>query len=148
MQAVRENKWVLAFGVLYAVLASYLIWVDLAYLVLAPIGLLGIYYAIYQTEYTFLALGFLTPLSINIEEYTESFGLFLPSEPLLFGLMILLLMQHFRKRLIPHYVWKNPIVWAVGFYLFWVFITSITSTDPVASLKFIISKQRKEDHTS
>ena len=125
---------------LYAAISSYLIWVDLAYLVLAPIGLMGIYYAIYQTEYTFLALGFLTPLSINIEEYTDSFGLFLPTEPLLFGLMILLLMQHFRKHLIPTYVWRNPIVWAVGFYLFWVFITSITSTDPVASFKFLLAK--------
>jgi len=140
VQAIREHKLVLVLGVLYAALASYLIWMDMAYLVLAPIGLLGIYYAIYQTEYTFLALGFLTPLSVNIEEYTDSFGLFIPTEPLLFGLMIFLLMQHFRKSLIPIYVWKNPIVWAVGFYLFWVFITSITSTAPVASFKFLLAK--------
>ena len=125
---------------MYAALACYLIWVDLSYLVLAPIGLLGIYFAIFQTEYTFLALAFLTPLSINIEEYTDSFGLYLPTEPLLFGLMVLLLMQHFRKPLIPKYVWRNPIVWALGFYLFWIFITSITSTDPVASFKFLLAK--------
>lgn len=140
MQSIREHKWVLGFGLLYAALACYLIWVDLSYLVLAPIGLLGIYFAIFQTEYTFLALAFLTPLSINIEEYTDSFGLYLPTEPLLFGLMVLLLMQHFRKPLIPKYVWRNPIVWALGFYLFWIFITSITSTDPVASFKFLLAK--------
>lgn len=140
MQSIREHKWVLGFGLLYAALACYLIWVDLSYFVLAPIGLLGIYFAIFQTEYTFLALAFLTPLSINIEEYTDSFGLYLPTEPLLFGLMILLLLQHFRKPLIPKYVWQNPIVWALGFYLFWIFITSITSTDPVASFKFLLAK--------
>ena len=140
MQALRSNKWVLAFSVLYAAMACYLIWVDLSYFVLAPVGLLGIYFAVYQTEYTFLGLGFLTPLSINIEEYTDSFGLYLPTEPLLFGLMILLLLMQFRKPIIPKYVWRNPIVWAVGFYLFWTFITSITSTDPTTSFKFLLAK--------
>lgn len=140
MQSIRTNIWVLAFSLLYAALACYLIWVDLSYFVLAPIGILGIYFAIYRTEYTFLALGFLTPLSINIEEYTEGFGLYLPTEPLLFGLMVLLLMMEARKSVIPKYVWRNPIVWAVGFYIFWVFITSITSTDPIASFKFLLAK--------
>ena len=140
MQTIWDHKWVLGFGLLYAALSSYLIWIDLSYFVLAPVGLLAMYFAIYQTEYTFLALAFLTPLSINIEEYTESIGLYLPTEPLLFGLMVLLLLQHARRRLIPSYVWRNPIVWAVGFYLFWVFITSITSTHPLASFKFLLAK--------
>lgn len=140
MRALSANKWVLAFSLLYAVLACYLIWVDLSYFVLAPIGILGIYFAVYQTEYTFLGLGFLTPLSINIEEYSDSFGLYLPTEPLLFGLMILLLLMQFQKPIIPRYVWRNPIVWAVGFYLLWIFITSITSTAPVTSFKFLLAK--------
>jgi O-antigen ligase len=125
---------------LYAALACYLIWVDLSYFVLAPIGVLGIYFAVYQTEYTFLGLGFLTPLSINIEEYSEGFGLYLPTEPLLFGLMILLLLMQFQKPIIPRYVWRHPIVWAVGFYLLWIFLTSITSTAPVTSFKFLLAK--------
>lgn len=130
----------IAFSVLYVALSCYLIWVDLSYFVLAPIGILGIYFAIFQTEYTFLGLGFLAPLSVNIEEYSDGFGLFLPTEPLLFGLMVLLLMMHFKQSLIPKYVWGNPIVWAVGFYLFWIFITSITSTAPVTSFKFLLAK--------
>lgn len=140
MAIVREYKWVLGFSLLFALLACYLIWTDLSYLALAPIGLLGIYFAVFRTEYTLLALGFLTPLSINIEEYSDSFGLYLPTEPLLFGLMVLLLMQHAQKELIPRYVWRNPIVWAVSFYLFWIAVTTITSTDPVASMKFLLAK--------
>ena len=57
---------------------------------LIPVGLLAIYFAIFQTDKLFLSLAFLTPLSFNIEEYTSSFGLFVPTEPLLFGMMILL----------------------------------------------------------
>jgi len=140
LQLIKENKWILGISFLYVVLSCYLIWIDQAVLTLAPIGLMAVFFAIYYTEYTFLALAFLTPLSINIEEYVDGFGLYVPTEPILFGLMLLLLMQQARKNMIPQYVWKSPIVWAVGFYLFWTFITSITSTDPVASFKFLLAK--------
>ena len=101
---------------------------------------INVYFAVFYTEYAFLGLAFLTPLSVNIEEYTDSFGLFIPTEPLLFGMMILLLMMHFRKSVLDNDIWKNPIIWAVGFYLFWILITSITSTSPLISFKFLLAK--------
>lgn len=137
---IRENKWILGISFLYVALSCYLIWIDQAVLTLAPIGLMAIFFAIYYTEHTFLALAFLTPISINIEEWMDGFGLFVPTEPILFGLMLLLLMQQTKKNMIPKYVWSHPIVWAVGFYLFWTFITSLTSTDPIASFKFLLAK--------
>lgn len=140
MQELKENKIIIGFSILYIALSVYLIWVDLTYLVLAPIGLLAIYFAIFYTEYTYLALAFLTPLSINIEEYTDSFGLYIPTEPLLFGLMLLLLFQHVQKNIIDKEVWKNPIIWAVGFYLIWTFLTSFTSTHPLVSFKFLLAR--------
>ena len=82
MQHLRQNSLVIGLSLLYVALSCYLIWIDQAYLTLAPVGLLGVLFAIYYTEYAFLALAFLTPLSINIEEYTDSFGLFIPTEPL------------------------------------------------------------------
>lgn len=42
-----------------------------------------LYLAIYHTQTVFISLAFFTPLSVNIEEYTDSFGLFLPTEPIL-----------------------------------------------------------------
>ena len=140
MQHIRQNSLVIGLSLLYVALSCYLIWIDQAYLTLAPVGLLGVLFAIYYTEYAFLALAFLTPLSINIEEYTDSFGLFIPTEPLLFGLMVLLLFQTVQKSIVPKYIWNNPIIWAVGFYLVWTFITSITSSNPVTSFKFLLAK--------
>ncbi len=136
----KRNSVILISSVIYALLTLYFVWQNQAYFSLASIGLLAIYFAIYYTEKTFLALAFLTPISINIEEYTKSFGLFVPTEPILFGVMILLLMQQIQKRIIPKEIWKNPIIWAVAFYLFWICITSITSTHPVASFKFLLAR--------
>lgn len=118
----------------------YLIWIDLAYLTLASFGFIAVFAAIFYTEYAFLALAFLTPLSVNIEEYTESFGLFIPTEPLLFGLMLLFLMINLRKRIYDVNIWKNPIIWAVSFYIGWIFITSITSSLPLVSFKFLLAR--------
>lgn len=101
---------------------------------------MAIYFAIYYSEWTFLSLAFFVPLSVNIEEWTDSFGLFLPTEPMLFGFMLLFLMMQMRNRIVDSSIWKNPIILAVGFYLFWILITSITSSNPVASFKFLLAR--------
>ena len=46
-------------------------WFRLEYLSFFPIGLLFIYLAIFQTEKFFIFIAFLTPLSVNIEEYVD-----------------------------------------------------------------------------
>ena len=136
----KKNSIIFSLGAIYILLTLYFVWNDQAYLSLASIGLISIYAAVFYTDVTFLAIAFLTPLSINIEEYTQSFGLYIPTEPLLFGMMILLLMMNIRKKLFPVDVWKNPIIWAVTFYVFWIFVTSITSSSPITSFKFLLAR--------
>ena len=96
MKSAKSNALLYFWGVLYVLISAYCVWLDVAYFALASVGLLVIYFAIYNTDKVFLALALFTPLSINIEEYTDSFGLFLPTEPILFGLMIMLIFM--RKR--------------------------------------------------
>lgn len=136
----KKNNIILLLGVVYVFLTLYFVWNNQAYLSLASLGLIAIYAAVFYTDFTFLAIAFLTPLSINIEEYTQSFGLYVPTEPLLFGIMVLLLMMNSRKQLFPEDIWKNPIIWAVIFYVFWIFVTSITSSSPITSFKFLLAR--------
>ena len=140
MQAVRQHSIVLLISLLYVAFSCYLVWNDQAYLTLAPIGMLAVYAAIYYSQWSFMTLAFLTPLSINIEEYTEGFGLFIPTEPILFGLMMLLILRQLQGQTFEKHIWRHPIIWAVGFYLIWTFITSISSTHPMASFKFLLAK--------
>ncbi len=135
------NKIGLLMGaVALAVLFGLLNAMKLEYLGFFPIVLLFIYLAIFETEKFFLSIAFLTPLSVNIEEYTDSFGLFLPTEPLLFGLMIFFLFLQIRIPFLDQRIWRNPIVICVLVYLFWLIITSITSTDPIVSFKSILAR--------
>lgn len=141
MQFIRENSTVLIAGILYTAVSGFLIWQDMFYLTLASLGMMAIYITVYHLEYAYLGLAFLAPLSINIEEYTDGFGLFIPTEPLLFGMMLLFSMKQLNNgNIVDKRIWKNPIILAACFYLFWTFVTSVTSTNPLASFKFLLAK--------
>ena len=135
------NKIGLLLGaVCLAVIFGLLNIMKLEYLGLFPLLLLFIYLAIFETEKFFLSIAFLTPLSVNIEEYTDSLGLFLPTEPLLFGLMILFLFLQIRIPFLDVRIWRNPIIVCVLAYILWLIVTSITSTDPLISFKSVLAK--------
>lgn len=140
MQFIRTNRWLLLVGAFFIVLSSYFIWKNQLYMLALPAVLLAIYGAIFNTQFTFLLLFLLAPLSVNIEEYVNGFGLYVPTEPLLFGLMLLLLFQQIKYKVFPDFIWKNAIVWAIGLYLIWVLFTSITSQLPLVSFKFLLAR--------
>jgi putative inorganic carbon (HCO3(-)) transporter len=140
MTFLKENILLLLSGIVFVFLSVYFIWNDQAYLNLFPFALMAVYFAIYYTDYTFLGLAAATPLSVNIEEFTDSFGLFIPTEPVLFGFLIMFFFLQVKKPIIDNRVWNHPIILAVAFYLFWIIVTSITSSHPVVSLKFFLSR--------
>jgi O-antigen ligase len=140
LQALKDNKILLAISLLFCCASLYFVWNDSWYFSLVPPALLAIYAVIFHTELTFLALFFFVPISINIEEYTQSFGLFIPTEPLLFGIMLLLLIHHLKKPVFPKFLLNYHFIWAIIFYLVWMFVTSITSSNPVVSYKFMLAK--------
>ena len=140
MESIRLNRSLILTGIIFALFSAYLIWDDRMLFFVIPVALLAIYFAIFQTEKLFLSLFLFTPLSFNIEQFTDGFGLYLPTEPLLFGLMLFLLMKQIQKPIFPFFLWKHSIVWVAGIYLLWIFITSVTSELPLVSMKFLLVK--------
>ena len=140
MQPSRKALTLIILAFFLAILFSYFIWFDLAEFYLFPIALLLVYLAIFQTETLFLSLAFFTPFSINIEEFSKSFGLFIPTEPLLFGLMLILLFFQFKTPFVDKQIWKHPIIISVLVFISWMFVTAITSSNVLVSFKFILSK--------
>ncbi|RFC54648.1 O-antigen ligase family protein [Brumimicrobium aurantiacum] len=106
-----------------------------------PLVLIIAYLGFFHTSTAFLLVAFCTPLSVNLEEFTDGkIGLFLPTEPILFGLMLLVIMKELKKPSIGKAFWMHPITLSIGFYLMWVFMTSITSSNPLVSFKFLLMK--------
>ena len=140
MQTIRENVGALIASGLFILLSMVAIYFENWFIFLVPAVLFVVYLAIYHTKFVFLFLLFATPLSVNIEEYVDGFGLFLPTEPLLFGLMLLLLMYQLRTSIVPNYVFRNEIIWAIAIYLIWIFISACMSSHPMVSFKFLLTK--------
>ena len=67
-------------------------------------------------------------------------GLSLPTEPIIFGIMIIFILKQLHKNTIQAKVIKHPVTIAIIIYLIWIFVTSITSEMPVVSFKFLISR--------
>lgn len=138
---LKRNYIIFGITLLFLVANSILIYNDNYLLNLLPIALIILYTVIFHLETAFLITVFLTPLSVNIEEFTSyQIGLFLPTEPILFGMMLLIIIKEIKHPIIDKEFWKHPIIIALGLYLVWTFITSLTSTHISVSLKFFLMK--------
>ncbi len=106
-----------------------------------PFALLLIYTAFYHFDKLFLFIVFFTPLSINIEEFVSAdIGLFLPTEPLLFGMLLLMIFNQFRRNQFQKSFLYHPITILFILQLVWIFLTALTSTHPLVSFKFLLMK--------
>lgn len=107
-----------------------------------PLVLAIVFIAVVRLDYLLLLVAFLTPLSLPLHELVSglTFDLFLPTEPLLVGILILFLFKIAEQQYLDRTILRHPVSLAIYFYLGWMLITSLTSTMPIVSLKFWLSK--------
>jgi O-antigen ligase len=107
-----------------------------------PVLLLLLLFGFYAMDKLLILIVFLTPFSIPLNELMPNlpFNMALPTEPLLFGLMLIFLFKEALDHSYDRKILKHPISIAIFFYLFWMLITSITSTLPAVSFKFLLAK--------
>lgn len=134
--------WLMCLSALFVAANVFLISIGFYYFSLVPAGLLLVLFSLLSLEKTFFILVFLTPLSIQLKELWPglSMNLYLPTEPLLFIMLLLFIVKLIREKSYPKNILKHPVSLAIYFYLIWIFITSISSTLPVVSLKFLLSR--------
>lgn len=97
-----------------------------------------------RVELLLTAVAFLTPLSTSLQEL----GLYnpmgvemaLPTEPLLFGLMLIAVIRMLSDKELFKDLYKHPFTIAVALYLFWLVVTTLTSSMPMVSFKLLITR--------
>ncbi len=107
-----------------------------------PFALAVILVAILRLDILLLSVVFFTPLSVPLKELISglSFDMNLPTEPLLFGVLVLFILKVVGNRGFDKQVLRHPVSIAIYFYLFWMLLTCLTSTMPLVSLKYWLSK--------
>jgi putative inorganic carbon (HCO3(-)) transporter len=108
---------------------------------LIPAALMVLWAAFFKLDYLILFIAFCTPFSINLEEFDISgIGMYLPTEPLLFGVLILFLFKVLSGKSIDQAIFKHPISMLLYAYLGWMALTCFTSELPIVSLKFLTTR--------
>ncbi len=126
---------------LFIALNSILIINEFYYLALLPAALAIVFLAFFNVEKLMWFIVFTTPLSINLEELSlGGIGMYLPTEPLMFGIMILFFLKLIYDKGFDSRIVKHPITIAVFIYLGWISLTIFTSEMPIVSLKFLVSR--------
>ncbi len=107
-----------------------------------PLAFTVVLLAVFALDKLLYLVVFFTPLSLPLSELIHglNFNMFLPTEPLLFGILLIFVLKLIANRGFDQEILKHPVSIAIYFGLFWMFVTSLTSSMPMVSLKFFLSR--------
>ena len=134
--------WVLLAVLVFILIDGYFIAHKNLYFNLVPFALIVILFAVFSLDKTILLITFFVPISIPLRTFYPDFGIdmYLPTEPLMVGVLILFLFKILKERTFDKKILKHPVSIAIYFSLLWILVTASTSTMPVVSLKFLLSR--------
>ncbi len=140
MLTYKNIKWVLALSIVFIVINAVCTYYEFYYFNLVPAVILVVLLALFSLDKLILVVVFLTPLAINLQNLEGGLGLSLPTEPIIFGIMLIFIFKQLHKNTMDIKVMKHPVTIAIIVNLIWIFITSVTSDIPIVSFKFLISR--------
>ena len=136
-----SRHWVAVFSGLFIVALCASLLLESYVLLALPVVLLIAWIGFFKTEWLIYIVAFATPFSINIEELgIGGISLYAPTEPLLFGMLGLILLGQLYRKIIDAHIWRHPVSLAIVALLIWTFITSFTGVNPVVSLKYLVAR--------
>lgn len=135
-----RSRQIIGLGILVSLINALFIWTENFWGLLIPFGLVLIAFIILALDKVLLFIVFSTPLSIFYFNPELHVGFTLPTEPILFGLMILFIFKVLYKGGFDNKIVSHPISMAIILNIFWIAITTITSEIPFVSVKFLLAR--------
>tara|TARA_R110002050_G_C8962575_1_gene514659 strand:+ start:7791 stop:9176 length:1386 start_codon:yes stop_codon:yes gene_type:complete len=113
---------------------------EVYYFMLIPLALAIVAIALFRLDWLLLFIMFLVPASLTISDVGGGLGLTLPTDPLLFGAMMVFILKTLFNGDYDIKIIKNPITLSVIAMLVWMFFSVLFSRLPMVSLKFFMAK--------
>ena len=141
MDILNEKKYLFYGGLIFVLLLGLAIATEQFWFLIIPAALLVVWAAFFKLDYLLLFVTFCVPFSLNLEQLgIEGMGWFLPTEPLLFGILLMYIFKLFAGDSIDRKIYGYPMSIIIFIYLGLMFFTSISSELPMVSFKFLISR--------
>jgi len=138
----KSILWVYGLSAFFIALNAYFITTEQYLFSLVPVALLVVLITIFALDKLLLGIVLFTPLSLPLYELVHGldFNMFLPTEPLLFGLLIIFILKLIIDKSFDKKNLYHPLSIIIAINLLWILITSLTSTMPIVSIKFFLSR--------
>lgn len=142
MGKFKNIWWVYAGAILFIVLNAFFISKEFYLFSVVPLVLLLVAAAFLSIDKLLLAVVFMVPLSVPLSELIEGLpiNMFLPTEPLLAGMLLIFIIKILYEKQFDKDILLHPISLLIYFYLGWMLITTATSTMPLVSIKYFVSR--------
>ena len=137
MSETLKIRLVYIVSALFIALNTFLIVHEYYWATLIPVGLMILFLYVFSLDKLLFLIVFCTPLAINFRDFDIGIGVSLPTEPLLFGVLLFFIIKIANKNVFSEKFLKHPITITILIYLAWMLITSITSEMPLVSFKFL-----------
>jgi O-antigen ligase len=133
--------WVYLLTAIFLVVNFYLVLEkDVYWLFLLPISLVILVYYLISLDKILLFITFLTPFAVEFRGMEGGLGVSLPTEPLMFGVLLLFVSNLLLERSYDKKAANHPISYIIYASLFWMFFTALTSEIPIVSFKYLLSR--------
>lgn len=132
--------WVYGLSALFIILNAVLIMKEFYWSLLFPLAAVVVLMYIFALDKLLLLITFLTPLAINIQSFEGNLGVSLPTEPLLFGVLIIFVVKFLGGFPYDRNIFRHPLTVAILFHLAWMLITTFTSELPLVSIKYFLAR--------
>ena len=139
-KTLAHSKSIYWVGGGFALLNALLIAFEFYYAPILPVLLFVMLLAFFALDKLVLFIVFLTPLSVNLTEIGLGVGLTLPTDPLLFGVLLIFILKLFAERRFDKRIANHPVTLAIIINLVWIGVTTVTSEMPIVSLKYFVSR--------
>jgi len=127
-------------GGVFALINALLVAFEFYYAPILPVFLAIVLLAFFALDKLVLLIVFLAPLSVNIADIGMGVGMAIPTDPLLFGVMLMFLLKLITERRFDKHIADHPVTLAIILNLVWIALTAVTSEMPLVSVKFLASR--------
>ena len=137
-----KKIWFYSLSILFIVANGALLYNERYELLGFPVLIFLVYLAVFKLDVLYYIVMFLVPLSVNLDDagIDLGIGIALPTEPLIVGMMIMFILKLFFDGGFEKSVIKHPVSQLILFHIAWIALTAITSSDPIVSIKFLLSR--------
>lgn len=116
-------------------------WLDVPHVLALPLVLAVVWMAFARMDGYLSVVLFLVPLSVNLSEFgLTSIGWYMPTEPMLFALLLLFVARWLSGEAPDRDLLQHPVTWVIGLSFLWMGLTILPSSHPIVSLKAWVAR--------